>query len=222
MAGADIGRTGVDELAIDLVGEEIEIVLLHKVANLIHLATGVEVARRVVGVTYKYRARALINEFFELLHLGQREALFDGRRDGAYDGAGRDGKCHIVGIGRFWHDNLVARVQAREEREEHGLRTAAGDDDIIGRDVDIVLRIVVDQLLAIAEVALRRRIFEYRAVDTSNGVEGSLRRGKVGLTDIEVVHFYAALLCSVGQRSQLADRRSRHLNTSNRYLGHMY
>ena len=85
MASTDIGTTGVDELTVNFVGEEIEVILLHEIANLIHLATGIKVARRVVWVADEDGAGSFVDEFLELLYLRQRETLVNSGCDGTYD-----------------------------------------------------------------------------------------------------------------------------------------
>ena len=220
MAGRDVGRTRVDVLTIDLVGEEIEVVLLHDVAYLVHLAAGVEVARGVVGVTYQDGLGAFVDELLELLHLGQRETFLNGGCHGADDRPCRDGKGHVVGVCGFGHDDFVSRVQTAQEGEEHGFGTSGGDDDIVGREVDVVLLVVAHQLLAVALVALRWAVLQHGAVDVAYCVEGCLGCGQVGLTDVEVIHVYSPFLGVVSQGCQLADRRCRHFISSDRYSWH--
>ena len=155
MASRNIRRASVDVLTIHLVGEEIQVVFLHQVANLVHFAACVQVASWVVGVTYHYSACALINQLLEFLYLGERETLLDGSGNSADFGSCRNGKGHIVGVSRLWYDNLIARIQAAQECKQHRLATTTGNDDIISCYVDIVLSIIVYQLFAIALITLR-------------------------------------------------------------------
>ena len=85
MASRNVGRTGVDKLAVHLIGEEIQVVLLHEVADLIHLTARIEVARRVVRIAYHDSLGALVDELLEALHLGQAESLLNSGGDGADD-----------------------------------------------------------------------------------------------------------------------------------------
>ena len=220
MAGADIGAARVDKLAVHLVGEKVQVVLLHHVAYLVHLPTGVQITCGIVGVADEDGPGALVDELLKLFHLGQRKALFDGGGDGADDGSGRNGKRHVIGIGRLGHDNLVTGVQTCQEREEHGLRTAAGDDDVIGGELNAKLIIVAHQFPAVAEIALARAVFQNTAVDIANGIQCLRRRRQVGLSDIEMIHMHTTLLGSISQRSQFADGRLRHFKPSYRYLWH--
>ena len=149
MAGRDVGRVGVDELAVDLIGEEEKVVLLDQIANLVHLLPSVEVARRVVGVADEEGSRVLVDEGFKLLNGGKRKSLFDGGGDGADAGTGGNGKRHVVGVGGLGDDDFITGVQAGEESKQHSLRTTGSDDDVVGSELNVVAVIVVDQLLPI-------------------------------------------------------------------------
>ena len=124
MTSADVRAARIDELAIDLVAEQVEVVLLDEVAYLIHFATGVEVACGVVRIADEDGSRLFVDELFELLDFRQGEALLDGCRDGSDDGTSRDGKRHVVRVGRFRHNYLVARIQTGEEGKQYSLTSA--------------------------------------------------------------------------------------------------
>ena len=192
----------------------LKVVLLHEVANLVHLAARIEITRGVVGVADEDGSRAFIDEFFKLLHLRQREALVNRRGDGADDRTSRDGKRHVVSVGRLWHDDFVARIQTSQKRKEDCFRTSAGDDDIVGREVDVILCVVVHQLLAITAIPLRRAVFQNLAVDVLDSIQCHLRSRQVWLSDVQMIHLHTALLSVFSQWSQLADRRTRHLRAS--------
>lgn len=76
--------------------------------------------------------------------------------------------------------------------------------------MDIVFRVIVHQLLAVALEALRRAVFQHAAVNRFQHVKALLRCGKVGLAYVEVKHVDAAFFGSVGKRGELADRGSGH------------
>ena len=155
VAGADVWRTRIDVFAIHLVREQIQVVLLYQIANLVHLAACVQIARRVVRVANHDGACAVVDELLKLLYLRQRETLLDGRCNGANLCSCRDSKRHVVGVGRLRHDDFVARIEARQECKQHRLRTSRGDDDIVSRHINIIFRVVADEFLAIAQIALR-------------------------------------------------------------------
>ena len=71
--------------------------------------------------------------------------------------------------------------------------------------MDIVLGIEVHQFLSITQVALRRTVFQHLAVDVLQRVEAALRRGQVGLSDVEVINLYATLLGSKRQGGKLSN-----------------
>ena len=220
MARADIRRTGVDIFAIDLVGEEVKVVLLHEVAYLVHLAAGVEIARGVVGIADHDGTCAVVDELLKLLHLWQREAFLYSSSYGTYARARGDGKRHVVGVGWLGDDNLVARVKTRHKGEEHRLASSRGDDDVVGIDIDVVTTVIAHELLTVALDTLGRRIFKNVAVDTLQGIESNLWCGQIGLADVEVIDLRPTLLCSGSKRCELAYRRLGHLVSANRYFRH--
>ena len=152
--GRYVRRARVDELAIHLVGEEVQVVFLDQIPDPVHLLLGVQIAGRVVGIADEDGLRALVDQFLELLHLRQAEALVDGGRHRPDHGAGGDREGHVVGIRRFRDDDLVARVQAAQEREQHGLGTAAGDDNLIGPELDLVPVVVPHERLPQRPISL--------------------------------------------------------------------
>ena len=220
MAGRDIGRTRINKFTVHLVREKEQIVLLHKVANLVHFTACIEVTRRIVGIANQNGTRALVNQLFELLDLGQRETLFDGRSNGAYLGSGRDGKRHIVGIGRLGNNDFITRIETSQERKQHRLRTAGSDDDVVCSQIDIVLRIVAHQLLAVTAVSRTGAVLQNFPVDVPYRVNRDLRCRQVGLSDVQVEYMYASLFGSICQRGKLSDRRCGHLHSANGYCWH--
>ena len=220
MHGADVGRAGVDVLTINLVGEEVEVVLLDQVAYLVHLAAGIEITCGVVGVADKYGAGTLVDEFLEPLDTGQCKSFLYGGGDGADGGTCRHSKGHIVGIGGLGDDNLVAGIEGTHKGKEHGLRTAGGNDDIVGSNLDVILVIILCKFLSIAEITLRWRIFEHLTVNILEGIKSTLRGRQVGLTDIEVINFGATGLGCSCQRCQLTDWRFGHFKSANRNFWH--
>ena len=124
MHGRDVRRTRVDELAIHLIREQVEVVLLHEVANLVHLLLRVEVAGRVVRIADQDSLRAFVDQLLKFLHLRQTKALVDGGRDRTDNRSSRNRKAHVVGVRRLRNDDLVTGIQTAHESEKYRLRTA--------------------------------------------------------------------------------------------------
>ena len=143
----NVRRAGVDELAVDLVGKQVEVIFLYQIAYLVHLLLGIEVARRVVRVADEDGLRVFVNQLLELLHLRQAETFFDGRGDRTDYRSRRDGEGHIVRIGRFRDYYLVARIKTAHEGEKHRLATTCRDDDLIGMELDLVALVIAHQSL---------------------------------------------------------------------------
>ena len=204
VAGRYVGRPGVDEFAVDFVGEEEQVVFFDQVADAVHLLACVQVPRGVVGIADQDTARAVVDELFEFRDVGQCESLLDRRYHGAYHGPCGDGEGHVIGVGRLGDDDLVAGVEARHEGEQHGLGTARRDDDVVGRELDLELFVVTYQFLAQRAISVAGAVFEHRTVDLFQGVEPGLRRRQVGLADVQVVDLGAACPGGFGQRDELA------------------
>ena len=198
MAGADIRRACVDILAIHLIGKQVQVVFFHQITYLIHLTTRVKIARWVIGIADKNALCTLVYQFFELLYLGQRKAFFNRCGDGSDGCTRRNGEGHIVSVSRFGNDNLVARVQTGHKSKEHRLRTACGNDNIVGRYVYAEPLIISGELLSVRLIALRGRIFKYRSVDVFQGIKSHLRRRQVGLAYVQVINFRSSGFCRYG------------------------
>ena len=210
MAGGDIRRFGVDELAIDLVGDEIEVVFLHQVTYLPHLLFGVEVACGVVGVADEDSTCLGSYLFLELLDRRQFEAVLDIRLDGFDHGSAGDGEGHVVGVGRVCDDNLVAGVETAHISEHDCLRTAGGDDDLVGREVNAVIGIVTDHLCPQRFESLRWRIGEDVLFEVPDRFEGLRRCLDIRLSDIEVIDMHPCQLGFVSVSGEFPDRALGH------------
>ena len=131
MESRDVRRTGVDKLPVNLVREEEKVVFLHKVANLIHLAAGVEVAARIVRIADEYTFGALGDKFLDFIDMWQRESLLyrgDNRTD---DGSGGNGERHVVSVCRFRNNNLISRIETGEKSKENSFTASCRDDYVI-------------------------------------------------------------------------------------------
>ena len=154
MASRDIWRTGINVFTIHLIGEEIQVIFLYKVTNLVHFTTGIEITGRIVRITDQDGLGAFIDQLLELFHFRKGETFFDGSGNGTDYRTRRDGKGHIVGIGRFRHDDFIPRVQATQESEQHRFRTTGSDDDVVGIQIDVVFLVITHQLFTIALITL--------------------------------------------------------------------
>ena len=70
VASRNIRRTGVYELAVNLIGEQVKVIFLNQVTQLQHLLAGVKITRGVVGVANEYTLGTLCDELLEFLNWG--------------------------------------------------------------------------------------------------------------------------------------------------------
>ena len=214
MTSRDIRGTGIDKLPVYLIREKIKIIFLYDIPDLIHLTTRIQITRRIVRVTDQDRFGTLIDQLLEFFHFRKRKSFLYRSRHCPDHGSCRDSECHIIGISRFRYDNLITRIQATQEGKQNSLRTTGSDDNIVSRKINIILFIISNQLLAITAISLTRAIFQHRTIDITDRIECRSRSGKVGLTDIQVIHMNSSLFGSIGQWSQLPDRGSGHFDSS--------
>ena len=206
----DIRTLRVDKLTIHLVGEEIEVILLDQIADLHHLLLGIEIARRIVGVTNQDSTRLLRNLLLKLLYRRQFEAVLDIRLHGFDDRTTRDRKSHIIGITGVCDDNLIARIETSHIGKHDGLRTTRSDDNLIGRDVDTILCIIAHHLRSKREYTLRWRIRQNITLEGRNSIFGTIGRLNVGLTNVERIDVNTITVRRLCILRQLTDRRLRH------------
>ena len=119
--------------------------------------------------------------------------------------AGRDGKRDVIGVAGLGHQHFVARIEAGEEGQQDGFGSAGGDDDLVRMDVQAESGIVPRQLFPEGEEALAGTVFQGFARDGLQGVQPFLGGGQVRLPDIQVIHFHAFPLGSVGEGCEFPD-----------------
>ena len=172
---------------------------------MVHFAACVEIARGVIGVTDEDGACVFVDERLKLFDFGERESLFDGGGDGSDACTGRDGKRHVVGVGRLRHNDFIAGIQTGHESKEHGFRTAGSDDDVVRVKVDVIFFIVVREFLTITSEPLTGTVLQYFPVEVLEDVQSCLRCWEVRLTDVQMIDVDSPLFGCRGERSQLSD-----------------
>ena len=170
----------------------------------------------------KYKTNEMIIEKIKWKWFNMIETFLNGGGYRTDLGSSRNGKCHVVGVCRFWHDNLITRIQARQESKQYRLWTARSDDDVIRRQVDVVFGIIARQFLSVTQISLTGTILQNLAVDVLDGINGTLWCRQVRLSNVKVIHFDSPVFSIVSQWSQLSDRRCGHLGSPYGYFRHKY
>ena len=152
--------TVVAELAVHLVGKEIEVIFLDQSGNLEELLVGVEVTCGVVGVANHNGLGTRGDDLFEFFDWRQGKACLDVAGDGDNLGVAQLGEGVVVGIVRLRDDDFVARIEADGEGHLKSLATTCGDDYLVGGHVDTVAVIVVAEGTSVTRDAGRVAIFE--------------------------------------------------------------
>ena len=149
MAGRDVRRPGIDELPVYLVRKQVQVIFLHQVADLVHLAARVQIPGRIVRIANEYGFRFLVYQRFEILNIRQRISVAYIGFDGFYLHTGLHGKRYIVGICRLGYNNVVTRIDTRRECQLQSFRASSRDNYVLRRDVDTELCIISYQLVAV-------------------------------------------------------------------------
>lgn len=217
---AEVFEAVVAELAIDLVGKEVEVVLLDDVSNLEELFFGVEVARGVVGVADHDGLGVGGDGLLELLDGRQCEAALDVAGDGLDLSAAEFGEGVVVGVVRFGDDDFVVGVEADGEGELQGLAAAVGDDDLVGGHLDAMTMVVLAEFLAIGHIAGAVAVGEDADLGLSEDFESALGGLDIGLADVEVIDMDATFFCCISEGDEFADCRLREFVSFSRNLGH--
>ena len=194
---------------------------LHDVAKTLHLLHAVEVTGGVVGVADEDSFGLGGYRLLELVGLGKGEAVLDPRNDALYRQSRHLGEAKVIGVTGVDHDDFITGIEARKHGEKEGFRTSGSHKNLIGVDVDSDPCVVFAELHLEALQSLGRAVLQGFAVYLLEGVKGLLRCGKIGLADIEMVHFHAFGLGRIGVRDQFAYGRSGHRFTPSGNFRHI-
>ena len=220
--------TIVAELAIDLVGKEIQVVLFDQTGHLQQLLVGIKITRRVVGVANHDGLGARRDDLLKFLDGWQGKTRLDVAGNGDNLGIAQLGEGVIIGVIRFWNDDFVARVEAHGEGHLQSLATARGDKHLVRRDIDTVPMVIVAQGAAIGRDARRVAVFQHTVAGRkflgglSQSLQSTLWSLDVGLADVEMIHMDTAFLGGIGKRNKFTDSRLWQIQTFFGYLWHKY
>ena len=131
----------------------------------------------------------------------QRKSFFYRRNNRSHHGTGSNGKGGVVGISRFGNDDFVSRIEAAHKSEINRFGTSGGNDYIFFGDINIKSMIISSQFCFQAFNTIAGAVFQYRTVDVSNRIQRHLRSFQIGLTDVEMIHFYSAGFGLIGKRN---------------------
>ena len=201
-----VGLIGVAELAVYLVGVDVEVVLACDVAELLYLVPGVEDTGGVAGVADDDALGPGGDVALELLDGGNCETVVYGCGDGHEPYVVDDGEGVVVGVERLQYYNLVVGVAGDGEGYLQGLGAACRDVDVGIVHVDSEILIVAGQAFAVGFVACGVGVGDELEMILLYGIQGFHGRFDVGLAYVEMIDLYASFLCRIGVGHQFADR----------------
>ena len=200
----------VGELAVDLVGDQVEIVLFGQAGQHLQLGGGVDGARRVAGVGDPDGASARRDELLDDGGGGQVEPLLGLRGDGHELRQGGLGERVVVRVEGFGDQQLVAGVADGHDGEPQRLAAAVGDVDVVALVGDVPGLVVGADGVAEVVVALRGRVGDGLHLEVPDGLEVLVGGLDVRLADVEVEDLFPLGLGLVGEGNEPADGRSLH------------
>ena len=196
------------EVAVDLVGEDEQAVLVGEVQQGAPGLGRVDRAGRVVGVDDDERARRRRDEalqVIEIRHPAARRVEPVVLRLGVE--LGQHGR--VQRIGRHRHEHFAARVDDRAERQLDPFRGSRGDEDAIGGDRESVARVFAGDRLARGRDAGRRPVVvvavAHRPFDRGDQVRRRLETKGDRIADVQVADPRAGGLDFLRFRNDIAD-----------------
>ena len=136
-----VGLIGVAELAVYLVGVDVEVVLACDVSELFDFVLGVEDSGGVAGVADDDTLGAGGDVFLELLDGGDGEAVVDGGGDGHEFHVVDNGEGIVVGVEGLEYDDFIVGIAGYGKGYLQGFRTACCDIDVgvVYIDADVLI-----------------------------------------------------------------------------------
>lgn len=121
----------IDDVFIDLVGDDVGIVFLGQVGDDHEFVVGEDLAARIGGIAEDEGLGPLLEGRFEDVGVEMEVGWYEGHVDGF--GAGEDGVGTVIFVERREDDDLVAWVGDGHHGGHHGFCAAAGNDDFAVR-----------------------------------------------------------------------------------------
>ena len=189
------GLTGVDELAVGLVADNEQIVLLGDVHHHAHFLRRQHGTGGVAGVGDHDGPGVLVDLRLHLGSIGVVIAVMGRGGDGVDLRAAGIGHGVVVGIERLGDEDLIAVVEDAVHGDLQRLAAAVGDEDIAGLKVHVqIVVILLDRRNQLRDTG-RRRIGQHRQVKMPHRLEICLGRLDVRLTDVQVIDLLSPGLC---------------------------
>ena len=181
----------IGKLAVDLVGDQVEIVFHGHVEDHFHLVPRQARAGRVAGIRDHDGLCLRRDARLDLFAVCEEIALLRLRVQGMDTGAGRGDKGMIVRIERLWDDDLVAVVQNTVARDLERFAPARGDEHIprVQRHADA--RIIAADRVDQRRDAGRGRVGQRGLVEAADGLEQLRGRLNIRLADIQMIDLFA-------------------------------
>ena len=176
---------GEDDFAVDLVGEDPQVVALSQPHQLPHQRLVVDLAGGVGGRAEQHQFRLFADQAFDLVEIGQEVVL------GAEIVKDRlpvdDGNGHVVvgpaGVGQ---EHLVAGLEQGQEGTGHAHYRAGGDEDVLraGGDAGAALKVPRRRRSPRIDAGIGHVFGVARIGKAAGGLDDMCRGIEIGLADL--------------------------------------
>ena len=199
----------VDELPVDLIGDEEQIVPQGELSEELKLVFPVYHPGRIARVGEQDRPRSWTDQALYLLPGREMKTILLGCGDGHKLHLGQARKPVIVGIKGLGHQHLITRVADHLEGKQHRLRAPGGDDELIRGKLDAPLRVVSSEGLDGFRKPLGGRVGEDLNVRSPDALQVLLWGRDIWLADVKVIDLFPPALCLLSEGVKAADRGGR-------------
>ena len=192
-AGAEDVVGVIDELAVDLVADQVQVVFLGDLGDHLQLLLGQHVAGRVLRVDDCDRAGILVDQGFQLFLVRVVVVLLGDGGHRTDHAAGSLDEGVVVGIEGLGHDHFGAGIQDAEEEDLQGLTAAGRDQNVLLGVLHADAVVVVHDCFLQGLDALGVGVGENLLGEVPNSLEELGGCFDVGLADIQLVDLLAGL-----------------------------
>ena len=204
LQGAEKGLARVDELAVDLVADQEEPVLLRDVEHEPELRGRQHGAGGIAGVGDEKGAGAFVDAGLDPCAVGEEVALLHRGGDRADLCAGEDDGRVVVGIEGLGDHDLVPVVQNGGEGHLQSLAAAEGGQDIVARQLHADPAVIAAHRVEQYGDAGRRRVGDDGLGKGAQRVKEGRGGLHVGLADVHMIDPDAAGPGLLGERIEFA------------------
>ena len=201
-----MGLVGITELTINLIRNKEQIMLLGNLAKGKHVLLCIKSSGRISRIADENSLGTWSDEFLKLGHVRNLEPVTDIGRNSFESNPVHECECIVIRVERLKHNHFITLVASNLEREIHALAAGNSDNKFRNINVNAYFPVVfLYQPFPEFDQPCRVGIGNVIEVVLLHGIQCTLWRFDIRLTDIEMINFYAFRFGGIGKRNQLSD-----------------